>query len=52
MFGNIIASQFLNNNNWAFGAALALVLISLVFAGLLICGRRLRLDQVFIGGAH
>jgi hypothetical protein len=27
-------------------------LISLVFAGLLICGRRLRLDQVFIGGAH
>jgi hypothetical protein len=27
-------------------------MISLVFAGLLICGRRLRLDQVFIGGAH
>jgi len=52
MFGNIIASQFLNNNNWAFGAALALVLISVVFAGLLISGRRLRLDQVFIGGAH
>ena len=30
MFGNLIASQFLNNNNWAFGATLSVILIVIV----------------------
>ena len=36
MIGNIIESQFLRTNNWAFGSALALILmvISMLFMNL------------------
>ena len=32
MIGNIIESQFLKTNNWAFGSALSLILMVLIFA--------------------
>jgi spermidine/putrescine transport system permease protein len=50
MFGNIIAGQFLSNNNWAFGSALAVALIVVVFAVLAVSSRFVRLQQVFVGG--
>jgi spermidine/putrescine transport system permease protein len=52
MFGNLIASQFLNNNNWAFGAALSVVLISVVLLFVLVAGRRVGLQRIFVGEAH
>jgi spermidine/putrescine transport system permease protein len=50
MYGNMIADQFLNNNNWAFGAALGCTL-ALVVALLLACTARwIGIRQVFTGG--
>lgn len=51
MFGNVIASQFLANNDWAFGAALAVTMVLVVVALLLVVGRRMKVEQVFTGGA-
>jgi spermidine/putrescine transport system permease protein len=48
MFGNIIAAQFTHTNNWALGAALSVVLILVVFLCLVVFGRRVRLDDVFL----
>ena len=39
MVGGMIAAQFQANNNWALGAALALVLSSITFLILLVAGR-------------
>lgn len=50
MFGNVIASQFTHTNNWALGAALSVVLILVVFLCLVVFGRRVRLDDVFLRG--
>lgn len=50
MFGNVIAEQYLQTNNWALGAALSLVLIVVVFLCLALFGRRVRLNEVFLGG--
>ena len=36
MYGNVIASQFLANNNWAFGSALSLTLVGIVLLLLLV----------------
>lgn len=52
MFGNLIASQFMHSNNWAFGAALSLVLIVVVLGFLLLAGRKIGLQRVFIGGDY
>jgi spermidine/putrescine transport system permease protein len=52
MFGNLIASQFLNNNNWAFGAALSVTLIAVVMLFVFIVGRRVGLQRVFVGEGH
>jgi spermidine/putrescine transport system permease protein len=52
MFGNLIASQFLNNNNWAFGAALSIVLIGVVMMFVFIAGRRVGLQRIFLGEGH
>lgn len=52
MFGNLIASQFFNNNNWAFGAALSAVLIGVVMGFVLMVGRWVGLQRIFLGGAH
>lgn len=49
MFGNLIASQFLNNNNWAFGAALSIVLIGVVMLFVFVAGRRIGLQRIFVG---
>lgn len=51
MFGNIIAAQFLSDNNWAFGSALACVMMISVMAIILIAGRFVGLQQAF-SGAH
>jgi spermidine/putrescine transport system permease protein len=51
MFGNVIASQFLANNDWAFGAALSVALIGIVLVLFLLVGRRMKIEQVFTGGA-
>jgi spermidine/putrescine transport system permease protein len=50
MFSNMIAAQFLSNNNWAMGAALS-VILSVVVLGILIgAGRWIGIRQVFTGG--
>jgi spermidine/putrescine transport system permease protein len=51
MFGNVIASQFLANNDWAFGAALSVAMIGIVLVLFLLVGRRMKIEQVFTGGA-
>jgi spermidine/putrescine transport system permease protein len=50
MFSNMIAAQFLSNNNWAQGAALSVVLSVLVLLLLAAAGRWIGLQQVFMGG--
>jgi spermidine/putrescine transport system permease protein len=50
MFGNIIAAQFLSDNNWAFGSALAVVMMLVVLAVILVAGRFVGLQQAFAGG--
>jgi spermidine/putrescine transport system permease protein len=51
MFGNVIASQFLANNDWAFGSALSVAMIGIVLVLFLLLGRRMKVEQVFTGGA-
>jgi spermidine/putrescine transport system permease protein len=50
MFSNMIAAQFLSNNNWAMGAALSVVLSAVVLAVLVGAGRWIGIQQVFTGG--
>jgi spermidine/putrescine transport system permease protein len=50
MFGNIIAAQFLSDNNWAFGSALACVMMVSVMAIILTAGRFVGLQRAFSGG--
>jgi spermidine/putrescine transport system permease protein len=50
MYGNMIADQFLNNNNWAFGAALGCTLALVVVILLAACARWIGIRQVFTGG--
>ena len=45
-----IASQFLNANNWPLGAALAVVLMTVVLGCLFLASRRFGLQQLFMGG--
>jgi spermidine/putrescine transport system permease protein len=52
MFGNIIAAQYLNTNNWPLGAALSVVLVAVVLLGMLLIGRRAKLEDIFVGGHH
>ncbi len=49
MFGNVIASQFLNATNWPLGAALAIVLVAVVMLFMLVAIRKLGLQRIFIG---
>lgn len=49
MFGNIIASQFLNANNWPLGAALSVVLMAVVLGCLWLASRRFGLQRLFMG---
>lgn len=49
MFGNIIASQFLSDNNWAFGSALAVTMMVIVLALLLLTGRLTGLQRTLYG---
>jgi spermidine/putrescine transport system permease protein len=49
MIGNVIASQFLHTNNWPLGAALSIVLMSVVIVFVFVAGRRLGLRQIFMG---
>jgi spermidine/putrescine transport system permease protein len=48
MMGNIIAVQYTNTNNWALGAALSVSLIAVVLIILVLFGRRVRLNDVFL----
>jgi spermidine/putrescine transport system permease protein len=50
MYGNMIADQFLNNNNWALGAALGCTLALVVAILLAVTGRWIGMRQVFTGG--
>lgn len=50
MYGNVIASQFIGNNDWAFGSALAVTLVIITLVIFLLLGRRMRIEQVFTGG--
>jgi spermidine/putrescine transport system permease protein len=49
MFGNIIAAQFLSDNNWGFGSALAVTMMLIVLALLLLAGRFAGLQQAISG---
>lgn len=49
MIGNVIATQFLNTNNWPLGSALSITLIVMVAVLFAIVGRRLGLKQLFLG---
>lgn len=49
MFGNIIASQFLNANNWPLGAALSVVLMIVVLGCVYIASRRFGFQRLFTG---
>lgn len=49
MFGNVIAPQYTVTNNWALGAALSVVLIVVVFLCLVLFGRKVRLNDIFVG---
>jgi spermidine/putrescine transport system permease protein len=50
MFSNMIAAQFLSNNNWALGAALSITLSAIVLLILVVAGRWIGIQQVFTGG--
>jgi spermidine/putrescine transport system permease protein len=50
MFSNMIAIQFLSNNNWALGAALSVTLSVIVLILLAAAGRWIGVQQVFMGG--
>ncbi len=50
MFGNVIASQFLSDNNWAFGSALAVTMMAIVLVMLSVAGRFVGLQQALSGG--
>lgn len=50
MFSNMIAAQFLSNNNWAQGAALSVALSAVVLLLLAGAGRWIGVQQVFVGG--
>ncbi|NKB49053.1 MAG: ABC transporter permease subunit [Alphaproteobacteria bacterium] len=52
MYGNVIASQFLANNNWAFGSALSITLVGIVLLLLLISSRWIGVQHVFTGGRN
>jgi spermidine/putrescine transport system permease protein len=52
MYGNVIASQFLANNNWAFGSALSIALIFIVFLLLLISSRWIGIQHIFTAGRN
>lgn len=49
MFGNVIASQFLNTTNWPLGAALSLVLVVVVMLFMFVAIRKLGLQRIFMG---
>ena len=48
MFSNVIATQFLADNNWAMGSTLSLLMMALVFAVLIVAGRKFGLQRVFM----
>ena len=50
MIGNIIASQFLSSNDWAFGSALSVILVVVVMLLFLGIGRKTKVEQIFTGG--
>ena len=52
MFSNMIAAQFLANNNWALGAALSVTLSVVVLLLLAVAGRWIGIRQVFTGGRN
>lgn len=49
MFSNVIATQFLADNNWAFGSTLSLAMIVVVFAVLFAVSPWIGLRDVFVG---
>lgn len=51
LYGNVIASQFLGNNDWAFGSALAVALVLITLLLFTLLGRKMKIEQVFTGGA-
>ncbi|HUC61728.1 MAG TPA: ABC transporter permease [Alphaproteobacteria bacterium] len=50
LYSNMIAIQYISTNNWAFGAALSVVLFGVVLLLLIVFGRWIGLQQVVSGG--
>ncbi len=50
MYGNLIAGQFMDGSNWAFGAALSMVLIVVIMTLVLVVSRRVGLLRVVAPG--
>ena len=49
MIGNIIAQQFLSTSNWPLGAALSVFLMATMLLAFVLVGRRMGLEQLFLG---
>jgi spermidine/putrescine transport system permease protein len=50
MFSNVVATQFIADNNWAFGSALSLVMMAVVLGVLFLAGRKIGLQRIFLAG--
>jgi len=49
-FANVIAAQFLTDRNWALGSALSLAMVAVVIGTLILVGRRIGLQSIFLHG--
>lgn len=48
MFGNLVAGQFIGDNNWAFGSALAVVMMAIVIGLMLAVARFFGFTRLFL----
>lgn len=49
MIGNVIAAQFINDMNWAFGSALGIALTAVVLLLIAIANRTVGVQRIFLG---
>ena len=52
LFSNLIASQFMANNNWSFGAALSVTLVVVVLVVVGFAGKAVGMRDIFIGSRN
>ena len=52
MFGNLIAGQFMDGNNWAFGSALSVILIVIITVAVAIIARKIGMKTIVSPAGH